>query len=363
MADIVCISPVDGREVVRKPLGFSPREIAAARRRRAQGAGAVGGSYRLPSAARLCSAFVDAMLAMRADIAPELSWQMGRPVRYAGGELNGFEERARYMIGIADERAGAGRARSQKMAFRRYIRREPLGDRAHHRAMELSLSDRGQFGHSGADGRQRRAAQACRADHCWSATVSRSAIDRAGLPKGLFQTLSLSHDDTAKLIGSGESTRSASPARSPPAAPSSRRRPAPLPRVGLELGGKDPAYVRADANLDHAVENLVDGSFFNSGQCCCGIERIYVHAEHLRQIRRWLCRSHASIRARRSARSKRPRSGPWRRRGSRTPCASISARPSQKGARALIDGKAFKQRRRQARLISRRRCSSMSTTA
>ena len=49
--------------------------------------------------------------------------------------------------------------------------------------------------------------------------------------------------------------------------------------VGLELGGKDPAYVRADANLDHAVENLVDGSFFNSGQCCCGIERIYVHAD------------------------------------------------------------------------------------
>ena len=46
--------------------------------------------------------------------------------------------------------------------------------------------------------------------------------------------------------------------------------------VGLELGGKDPAYVRADANLEHAVENLVDGSFFNSGQSCCAIERIYV---------------------------------------------------------------------------------------
>jgi acyl-CoA reductase-like NAD-dependent aldehyde dehydrogenase len=35
--------------------------------------------------------------------------------------------------------------------------------------------------------------------------------------------------------------------------------------------------VRADANLDHAVETLVDGAFFNSGQSCCGIERIYVH--------------------------------------------------------------------------------------
>ena len=47
--------------------------------------------------------------------------------------------------------------------------------------------------------------------------------------------------------------------------------------LGLELGGKDPAYVLPDAKLDHAVANLVDGAFFNSGQCCCGIERVYVH--------------------------------------------------------------------------------------
>jgi acyl-CoA reductase-like NAD-dependent aldehyde dehydrogenase len=47
--------------------------------------------------------------------------------------------------------------------------------------------------------------------------------------------------------------------------------------TGLELGGKDPAYVRPDANMAHAVENLVDGAYFNSGQSCCGIERIYAH--------------------------------------------------------------------------------------
>ena len=46
--------------------------------------------------------------------------------------------------------------------------------------------------------------------------------------------------------------------------------------VALELGGKDPAYVRHDADIEKSVENLVDGSFFNSGQSCCGIERIYV---------------------------------------------------------------------------------------
>ena len=47
--------------------------------------------------------------------------------------------------------------------------------------------------------------------------------------------------------------------------------------LGLELGGKDPAYVLPDAKMDHAVANLVDGAFYNSGQCCCGIERVYVH--------------------------------------------------------------------------------------
>ena len=45
-----------------------------------------------------------------------------------------------------------------------------------------------------------------------------------------------------------------------------------------------------DADLAHAVENLVDGAIFNSGQCCCGIERIYVHQARLRRVRRRLRR-------------------------------------------------------------------------
>ena len=47
--------------------------------------------------------------------------------------------------------------------------------------------------------------------------------------------------------------------------------------VGLELGGCDPVYVRHDADLPHAIENIVDGAYFNSGQSCCGLQRIYVH--------------------------------------------------------------------------------------
>ena len=47
--------------------------------------------------------------------------------------------------------------------------------------------------------------------------------------------------------------------------------------VGLELGGCDPVYVRHDADVAHAIENIVDGAYFNSGQSCCGLQRIYVH--------------------------------------------------------------------------------------
>jgi acyl-CoA reductase-like NAD-dependent aldehyde dehydrogenase len=49
--------------------------------------------------------------------------------------------------------------------------------------------------------------------------------------------------------------------------------------VNLELGGKDPAYVRADADIPYAAAQIVDGAVFNSGQSCCAVERVYVHAD------------------------------------------------------------------------------------
>jgi acyl-CoA reductase-like NAD-dependent aldehyde dehydrogenase len=93
----------------------------------------------------------------------------------------------------------------------------------------------------------------------------------------VFQNLVLSHEQTSKLLAGGRVdhcnfTGSVAGGRAIETAAAGT-----FTTLGLELGGKDPAYVRADANLAHAVENLVDGAFYNSGQCCCGIERIYVH--------------------------------------------------------------------------------------
>lgn len=275
MTDIVCISPVDGREVARKATASAVEiesAIAAARKAQAQWA-------RMPIAerARLCSAAVDAMLAMRAEIAPELSWQMGRPIKYAGGELGGFEERARYMIGIADE-ALSPLVPAAKDGFKRYVRRDPAG-------IVLTVAP-WNYPYLTAVNSVIPALMAGNAVIFKSAAQTilvgdrfQSAMDKAGLPKGLFRTLTLSHDDTTKLIASGKIdqvcfTGSVAAGRAVEAAAAGT-----FTGIGLELGGKDPAYVRPDVDLSHAIENIVDGAYFNSGQCCCGIERVYVHED------------------------------------------------------------------------------------
>jgi acyl-CoA reductase-like NAD-dependent aldehyde dehydrogenase len=103
------------------------------------------------------------------------------------------------------------------------------------------------------------------------------AADKAGLPKGLFQNLVLGHAETEKLIASGKVNHINFTGSVAGGKAIERAAAGTFASLGLELGGKDPAYVLPDVKLDHAIENLVDGAFFNSGQCCCGIERIYVH--------------------------------------------------------------------------------------
>jgi len=106
-----------------------------------------------------------------------------------------------------------------------------------------------------------------------------AAFHTAGVPEGVIQPLHLSHDAVADVIGDPRVgyvhfTGSVDGGRAVKRAAAEQ-----FIEVDLELGGKDPGYVRADADLDHAAANLADGAFFNSGQSCCGIERIYVHRD------------------------------------------------------------------------------------
>ena len=274
MADkIKCVSPVDGSVYAERTVA-KKKEIAAA----FSAAHAAQEKWRrvpLSERANYCLAAVDHMLAMKEAIVPELAWQMGRPIRYGAGELRGFEERARYMIGIA-ERSLADIKPEPKEGFLRYIKREPLGvvftiapwNYPYLTAVNSIIPAL----MAGNVVVLKHAAQTILVGVRFA-----KAFKAAGLPKDVFQNLVLSHEQTAQIISGGRAnmvcfTGSVSGGKAMEKAAAGR-----FINVGLELGGKDPAYVRPDANMAHAVENLVDGAFFNSGQSCCGIERIYVH--------------------------------------------------------------------------------------
>lgn len=231
---------------------------------------------------RYCSAAVDALVANKDEIAWEICWQMGRPIRSAAGEINGFEERARYMIAAASA-ALAPIMLPEKTGFIRYIKREPLGvtfviapwNYPYLTAVNaiipaIMAGNVVLLKHS--------------AQTPLVAERFAQAFREANLPEGVFQYLHLTHADTEKVlyhpainnvaftgsVAGGEMVERVTAGR--------------FLNIGLELGGKDPGYVRFDADIDHAVETLVDGAFFNSGQSCCGIERIYVHRDVYQQF-------------------------------------------------------------------------------
>jgi acyl-CoA reductase-like NAD-dependent aldehyde dehydrogenase len=267
------ISPIDGSVVATRPLATELElgqllERAVTAQRTWQGVS-------LQERARLCSAFVDQMLLERDAIALELTWQIGRPIAHSPGELRGFEERARTMIELAQVGL-ADIEPAPKAGFRRFIRREPLGvvltvapwnypylTAVNSVVPALLAGNAVILKHS--------------AQTPLCAERFLQAFSAAGLPAGVFQIVHCSHEDTARLIRSPHIdfvafTGSVAGGHAVQQAAAQR-----FIGLGLELGGKDPAYVRADADIEHAVENLVDGAFYNSGQSCCGIERIYVH--------------------------------------------------------------------------------------
>jgi acyl-CoA reductase-like NAD-dependent aldehyde dehydrogenase len=269
------ISPVDGEVYAERALA-SGTEIATAldRARRAQ-----QGWRMVPVGERaaMLGRAVDAFVARRDEIARELTWQMGRPLRYTPNEVNRFEERARYMIGVA-EQALADVEVGDKPGFTRFIRKVPLG-------VALVVAPWNYPYLTAVNGvvPALLAGNAVILKHSAQTPLCAERMGEAfaagGLPAGLFQHLHLGHEAAAPIIDSGQVdfvsfTGSVAGGRSVQAAASHR-----FLEIGLELGGKDPAYVRADADLDHAIENLADGAFFNSGQSCCAIERIYVHRD------------------------------------------------------------------------------------
>jgi acyl-CoA reductase-like NAD-dependent aldehyde dehydrogenase len=269
------ISPVDGRLVDQRPLATEGQveqtltsSLAAQTRWK-----------RTPLVDRtdLCRKLVDAFVAKTDRIADELTLQMGRPRCASPGEVRGFEERARYMIEIATS-ALEPLQLPDKPKFRRSIRREPLGVvfvvaawnypyliAVNSVIPALLAGNTVVLKHSSQTPLCAERLAECAAE--------------AGLPDGVFQVLHLDHAQTERVVQDPRVafvafTGSVRGGHAIVSAAASR-----FVGTGLELGGKDPAYVRPDADLPYAIENLVDGAFFNSGQSCCAVERIYVHRD------------------------------------------------------------------------------------
>ena len=271
MSELELISPRDGTVWLRRET--MDRERAAEACRRAHAAQAAWAARPLAERVAIVRR-ADEIVGRDTDrMAVELAHQMGRPVRY-GGEHGGFHERVAYMADLAAE-ALAPEVVEDSDAVRRVLKRVPWGvvlvvapwnypwmTAVNTIAPALMAGNAVVLKH---------AAQTLRVgDRLVEAFVE------AGVPEDVIQHLVLDHDTTAELIatrmvdfvnftGSVEGGRAMERAAAGTFVP-----------VATELGGKDPGYVRSDADLDAAVHTLMHGAMFNAGQCCCGIERIYV---------------------------------------------------------------------------------------
>lgn len=272
MTTVKCISPIDGSVYAeRETLTMEAAQEAVARAREAQKAWA----------ARPLQERVDLVMGALREIenstdrmTEELAHQMGRPVRY-GGEFGGLQERTSHMAKIAEE-ALAPKVIEDSDAFTRKILREPHG--------VVFVVAPWNYPYMTANNTIAPALIAGNTVILKHASQTilvgehlADAYHAAGVPKDVFQNVVLSHDTTSALIadnafdfvnftgsvGGGQAMERAAAGT--------------FTGVATELGGKDPAYVRADANLEAAVDGVMDGAMFNAGQCCCGIERIYVH--------------------------------------------------------------------------------------
>jgi acyl-CoA reductase-like NAD-dependent aldehyde dehydrogenase len=274
MSRIRCVSPVDDRVYVER-VTATPAQVdqALARARAAQ---RQWRQVPLVERAAIIGRFCTEFERRAGEIATELTWQMGRPIRFAPSEVRGTLERARYMTGIAAT-ALADVDAGPKPGFRRFIRREPLGVvftvAAWNYPYLIAVNSVVPALLAGNAVVLKHSAQTPLCAEEFAACFA-----TAGLPAGVFEVLHLEHADTERVIRDPRVdfvafTGSVAGGRAVQRAAAER-----FIGVGLELGGCDPVYVRSDADLSHAVENIVDGAYFNSGQSCCGLQRIYVHA-------------------------------------------------------------------------------------
>ncbi len=273
------VSPIDGRLYVERMLA-SAKEIDATLDALVQGRSAWRAVSIQERVARVI-AFVEHAVQDEKAFAEELTYQIGRPISQALGEREGFLERAHAMIQMAESTL-ADVSLPGPPGFHRFIRREPVGTvlvlspwnypwltAVNTLVPALMSGNTVLLKHS---------------DQTPLVAERLAAAAEQTLPPGVFAFLHMSHRQAAQVISDSRVdfvafTGSVEGGRAVAQAAAER-----FVGVGWELGGKDPAYVRPDARLPQTAENLADGAFFNAGQSCCAVERIYVHRDIYRSF-------------------------------------------------------------------------------
>ncbi|UXS09700.1 aldehyde dehydrogenase family protein [Agrobacterium tumefaciens] len=272
MTMIQNISPIDGSVYAeREAMSLEAARAAVSKARKAQKDWA---RRPLEDRVQLVLKGVARLNEMVAEVVPELAHMMGRPVRY-GGEFKGFNERSNYVASIAAD-ALAPLVIEESGNFERRIERE-----AHGVVFVIAPWNYPYMTAINTVAPALMAGNTVVIKHAAQTLLVGERMVRAfveaGVPEDVFINVFLDHGTTSALIsedlfnfvnftGSVEGGRAIERAAA-----------GTFTGLGLELGGKDPGYVMEDADLDAAVDTLMDGATYNSGQCCCGIERIYVN--------------------------------------------------------------------------------------
>ena len=232
-------------------------------------------SSRIADRMALCERATAAMEKDADAIAHDISKMMGKPVAQARGEVGGMAGRARHMISIAEE-ALADTVLEPKENFERRIAREPLGV-----VLDLPAWNYPLLTAVNAVIPAVLAGNAVIVKHSPRSPLCgkhfADAFAEAGAPNGLVLPLDCDHPTAEKMVADPRVdhvvfTGSVFGGHRIAQAAAGK-----FMHVGYELGGNDPAYVAADADLEKTVENVVDGAIYNAGQSCCAVERVYVH--------------------------------------------------------------------------------------
>ncbi|SDX04240.1 Acyl-CoA reductase [Ruegeria halocynthiae] len=272
MAEIKCVSPVNGKIYVTRQA--MSKDEALDRIKRSKTAGKAWAARPLAERRDLVMKAIHQLATHRDEAAEQVAHMMGRPTAQFF-EFNGCIERATYMADIAEEALKPIVAEASDN-FERRIEKEPVGVvfivAPWNYPFLTTINSLVPALIAGNSVIMKHAAQTLIAGE-----LIVKAFDEVGLPTDVLQNVFFDHGTTSELIGEGHFgfvnfTGSVGGGQAMERAAAGT-----FTGVGTELGGKDPAYVMQDANVDAAVATLMDGAFFNAGQCCCGIERVYVH--------------------------------------------------------------------------------------